>query len=180
MFGLIVFDDIGQTIGDYIRNNLIPNWVSFTVQFAALIIMILVIFFVAYKPVKKILKKRADYVEENIRQSEEAKALAIKNARESENNIIASRQEASRIVADAKLLAENNKKQTLEATQLEINRMKADADADIARSKEEAKEEIRAEMVSVALAASEEVLKREINQKDNSRIVEDFIKDIDK
>ena len=34
-------------------------------------------------------------------------------------------------------------------------------------------------MISVALTASEEVLKREINEKDNARIVEDFIKDID-
>ena len=48
------------------------------------------------------------------------------------------------------------------------------------RSKEEAKEEIRQEMVSVALAASEEVLKREVNEKDNARIVENFIKDMDK
>ena len=47
-------------------------------------------------------------------------------------------------------------------------------------SKQEAKEEIRREMVSIALSASEEVLKREINEKDNSRIVTDFIKDLDK
>ena len=58
--------------------------------------------------------------------------------------------------------------------------MKSLAEEDIARSKEEAKEEIRQEMVSVALAASEEVLKREVNEKDNARIVENFIKDMDK
>ena len=63
MFDLIVLADIGQTIKEYISKNLIPSWLSFVVQFAALVILVLVVFFVAYKPVRKMLTKRADYVE---------------------------------------------------------------------------------------------------------------------
>ena len=167
-------------IGEYIRENLIPNWVSFVCQFGALVVMILVIFFVAYKPVKKMLQKRADHIEQNIREAEEAKAEALKNSTESEERIIASKKEAAEIIAAAKETAENNRKEMVEATQLEINKMKEMAEEDIARSKEEAKEEIRQEMVSVALEASKEVLKREVNEKDNARLVMDFIKDMDK
>ncbi|MBO4856139.1 MAG: F0F1 ATP synthase subunit B [Bacilli bacterium] len=178
MFNLVTLADMN--VGDYIRENLIPNWVSFVCQLGALIVMILVIFFVAYKPVRKMLQKRADYVEENIRQAEEAKAQALKNASQSEETIIASKKEAANIIAEAKLAADNNSRAMLEETRLEINKMKSLAEEDIARSKEEAKEEIRQEMVSVALAASEEVLKREVNEKDNARIVKDFIKEMDK
>ena len=178
MFNLVTLADIN--VGDYIQKNLIPNWVSFVCQLGALIVMILVIFFVAYKPVRKMLQKRADYVEENIRQAEEAKAQALKNASQSEETIIASKKEAANIIAQAKETAESNKQAMIEETQIEINKMKSLAEEDIARSKEEAKEEIRQEMVSVALAASEEVLKREVNEKDNARIVQDFIKDMDK
>ena len=178
MYNLVTLADMN--VGDYIRENLIPNWVSFVCQLGALIVMILVIFFVAYKPVRKMLQKRADYIEENIRQAEEAKADALKNASQSEEAIIASKKEAANIIADAKVTAENNTRAMVEETRLEINKMKSLAEEDIARSKEEAKEEIRQEMVSVALAASEEVLKREVNEKDNARIVEDFIKEMDK
>ena len=178
MFNLVTLADIN--VGDYIQKNLIPNWVSFVCQLGALIVMILVIFFVAYKPVRKMLKKRSDYIEDNIRQAEEAKAEALKNASRSEETIIASKKEAANIIAQAKETAESNKQAMIEETQLEINKMKSLAEEDIARSKEEAKEEIRQEMVSVALAASEEVLKREVNEKDNARIVENFIKDMDK
>ena len=178
MSHLVLLADLD--IGDYIRNNLIPNWVSFVCQFGALVVMILVIFFVAYKPVKKMMQKRADYIEQNVRDAEEAKAIALKNSTESEERVIASKKEAAEIIATAKLTAENNRKESIEATQLEINKMKELAEEDIARSKEEAKEEIRQEMVSVALEASKEVLKREVNEKDNARIVQDFIKDIDK
>ena len=178
MFNLVTLADIN--VGEYIQKNLIPNWVSFVCQLGALIVMILVIFFVAYKPVRKMLKKRSDYIEDNIRQAEEAKAEALKSASQSEETIIASKKEAANIIAQAKETAESNKQAMIEETQLEINKMKSLAEEDIARSKEEAKEEIRQEMVSVALAASEEVLKREVNEKDNARIVENFIKDMDK
>lgn len=180
MPNLVVLADVGQTIKDYISKNLIPSWVSFVVQFTALVILVLVVFFVAYKPVKKMLTKRADYVEDNIKQSELAKAEAIRNASATEERLIASKKEASEIVSAAKVTAQNTQKEIIEQTQLEVNKMKAQAEEDIARSKEDAKEEIRKEMISVALAASEEVLKREVNEKDNSRVVENFIKDLDK
>ena len=43
MSNLLVLDDIGQTIQEYINKNLIPNWASFVVQFAALVILMLYI-----------------------------------------------------------------------------------------------------------------------------------------
>ncbi len=180
MFDLVMYTDIGKTVEEYIKANLIPSWVSFVVQFSALVIMVVVILLVAYKPVKKLLAKRADYVETNIRDSETAKAEAEQNASKSKETLIASKKEAAEIVAQAKAIADNNQKAAIEQTQLEINQMKALAEEDIAKSKEEAKEEIRKEIVSVALAASEEVLKREVNEKDNKKVVEDFIEDLDK
>lgn len=179
MLNTVVLSKVGDYIRETISKNLIPDWISFTVQFAALIIMVTVIIFVAYKPVKKMLAKRADYVENNIRESETAKAIALQNASASEETLIASKKEAAEIIAAAKEKAVVVSKETIEQAQLEVNRMKAQAEEDIAQSKIEAREEVRKEMVSVALAASEEVLKREINEKDNARVVEDFIKDLD-
>lgn len=180
MLGLVSISDIGKTIEEYIKANLIPSWVSFVVQFSALVILVIVFLLVGYKPVKKLLAKRADYVENNIRDSEKAKAEAQINFSASEERVISSKKEAAEIIASAKLMADNNQKAAIEETQLEINKMKALAEEDIAKSKEEAKEEIRKEIVSVALMASEEVLKREVNEKDNAKVVESFIKDLDK
>ena len=176
---LITINEVGDYIRESISKNLIPDWISFTVQFIALVIMVTVILLVAYKPLKKMLIKRADYVENNIRESESAKAEALRNVAASEETLIASKKEAADIVANAKITAQNNQKETLEQTHLEIKKMKEQAEVDIAQSKVEAREEIKKEMVSIALAASEEVLKREINEKDNARVVEDFIKDLD-
>ena len=179
--GLVLsnISEIGDKISQFIKENLIPNWLDFAVQFGALVVMILVFFLVGYKRVRKMLNKRADYVENNIRDSETAKAESERNAKASQEVLVASKKEAAEIIAAAKQTAINNQKQIIDDAHLEVNKIKAQAEEDIERSKEEAKEEIRKEMISVALTASEEVLKREINEKDNARIVEDFIKDID-
>ena len=159
---------------------LFPNVWTVISQLCATAVLFFLMYKLAYKPVKKMIQKRADYIEQTVRDADEAKAKALQNSTESEERVIASKKEAAEIIAAAKVTAENNRKEMVEATQLEINKMKEMAEEDIARSKEEAKEEIRQEMVSVALEASKEVLKREVNEKDNARLVMDFIKDMDK
>ena len=44
----------------------------------------------------------------------------------------------------------------------------------------EAQEQIKKEIVSVALDASKELLGREVSSKDNVRLVEDFIEEVKK
>ena len=57
--------------------------------------------------------------------------------------------------------------------------MKDDAQKDIEQSTLDAKDAIRKEMVNLALSASSEILKREINEKDNARLAEEFIRSIE-
>ena len=91
--GLVLsnISEIGDKISQFIKENLIPNWLDFVVQFGALVVMILVFFLVGYKRVRKMLNKRADYVENNIRDSETAKAEAERNAKASQEVLVASK-----------------------------------------------------------------------------------------
>jgi predicted PurR-regulated permease PerM len=61
----------GGNLGEEIKAKLIPSWVSFVVQFVALLVLLLIVFVFAYKPVKKILQKRSDYIEQQIKLYEE-------------------------------------------------------------------------------------------------------------
>lgn len=170
--------EINITSDDF-TSKLIPNWVSFVTQLGALLVLILVVFFLAYKPVKKIVKQRQDYIEANIKEAEQSKAIWQENENQSKANVLASERTAADIVAEAKVNAEKERQIILEQTQKDIAKMKDDAKNDIARMEEEAKEEIRKEIVSVALDASKELLGREVNTKDNNRLLEDFIEEIE-
>ncbi len=177
-----LFDNVlsqwGQAIGETIRNNLIPSWTSFVMQVAAFIILLVIVIFVAYKPVKRILKQRQDYIEKEISDAEKDKADAAINLAQSEETILASKKNASQIIEEAQNQALVRKEEILAEARQQVEKMKLDAQADIARSRQEALDDIHKEMVEVALLTSSEILKREVNDKDNARLAKEFIENL--
>ena len=161
-----------------IPEKLIPSWPNFVLQITALVVLLIVGIIFGYKPVKKMLQKRSDYVETNIRESEKKNAEADKNVLQANELIIESKKNASNIIEKAEKDAKAIRDQKIEEAEKEISQMKKLAAQDIERSKQEALDEIHDEIVSVALMASGEILKREVNEQDNSRIVDDFLKEI--
>ena len=166
--------NIGETIKT-ISEKLIPNWISFVIQFLSFLILLTVVFVFAYKPVKKILKKRADFVENEIKEARENNLIAQKNVEEAKEMVATSKVQASAIIKNAEQQGHEQYDAIIEQAKSDVEEMKKDAQKDIERAKEEAIQDIRNEMVSVALSASEEILKREVDNKDNKRLAEDFI-----
>ena len=160
-------------------SKLIPNWISFVVQLAALLVLIAAVIYLAYKPVKKIITERQNYIENNIKQSEADKAIAAQNAKQSEEMIIASQKKADQLIQEARQASLEERNRMVEETNQLITKMKDDAQRDIEQAALDAKEDIRREMVDIALSASSEILKREVNAKDNAKIAEDFIRSLE-
>ena len=174
---VFVLNDIGDTIGS-IGEKLIPSWISFVVQFLSFLVLLLVVFFVAYKPVKKILKKRADHIEDEIKQAEEKNATAATSVNEAKELVSSSKIKASEIIKNAESQGQERVEAMLLEAKQEVAEMKKAAEEDSARAKEDALQDIRSEMVNVALSASKEILKREVDSKDNVKLAEDFIKQL--
>ena len=171
---VLFLTDIGETIST-IGEKLVPNWVSFVVQFLSFLILLLVVFFLAYKPVKKILKKRADYVENEIKQAKENNDQAQASVQEAKQLVATSKEKASEIIKNAEAQGQQRFDAIILEAKQEVVEMKKAAQQDIERAKEDAIQDIRSEMVNVALSASKEILKREVDSKDNVKLAEDFI-----
>ena len=171
---ILFLNDIGETISS-IGEKLVPNWVSFVVQFLSFLILLLVVFFLAYKPVKKILKKRADYVENEIKQAKENNDQAQASVEEAKQLVATSKEKASEIIKNAESQGQQRFDAIVLEAKQEVVEMKKAAEQDIERAKEDAVQDIRSEMVNVALSASKEILKREVDSKDNVKLAEAFI-----
>ena len=171
---VLFLTDIGETIST-IGEKLVPNWVSFVVQFLSFLVLLLVVFFVAYKPVKRLMQKRADHIADEISQAEEKNALAAKSVSEAKELISSSKVQASEIIKNAESQGQEKYDAIILEAKLEVAEMKKAAEEDIERAKEDAKQDIRNAMVNVALSASKEILKREVDTDDNKRFAEDFI-----
>ena len=174
MFVLSNMSNIGEVIGT-IGQKLIPNLLSFVVQFLSFLVLLIVVFVLAYKPVKKILAKRADYVENEIKEARENNLKAQKNVDEAKEMVAQSKVQASEIIKNAEKQGQEKYDAIILQAKSDVEEMKVGAQEDIERAKEEAIKDIHDEMVKVALSASEEILKREVDNKDNKRLAEDFI-----
>ena len=167
-------ENIGETIKT-ISEKLVPNLLSFVIQFLSFAILLVVVFVFAYKPVKKILKKRADFVENEIKEARENNLTAQRSVDEAKEIVASSKVQASAIIQKAEQQGQEQYDALIAQAKDEVVMMKKDAEKDIERAKEEALQDIRNEMVKVALGASEEILKREVDNDDNKRLAEEFI-----
>jgi cbb3-type cytochrome oxidase subunit 3 len=83
------------TAEDFI-NKLFPNGWSFLINFLAMIVLFIAVYFIAYKPVKKYVEARKDYVEHNLRDSERAKAINEAKAAEGDKSSLMRRRRQPR------------------------------------------------------------------------------------
>lgn len=161
-------------------NLLIPNFWTFLIQLLALIVLILAIIFLAYKPIKKVIKKRGDYVEGNIKESEGKVVQANEKLDEAQKNVLQSRTEAQKIIKKAEGDAVIVKDGIINDAKVEADKQITSAREQIKLEQQKAKDDVHKEIVDVAMSASEKLLSREINDKDNDKLVSNFVDDIQK
>lgn len=172
-------EKFGDDLASTIESKLIPNLWAFLVQFIALLVMIFIVVKFAYKPVSKYLKARRETlkneVEDTFKKNEEAKV----NLEKSEAQLADTRRQADVILNEAALEANKTRNEILEQANQEALETRNKALDDIERAKAKATREVRNEIVDVALDATGKLLEREVNTKDNTKIVDDFIKGLE-
>ena len=154
------------------------NLWSFLAQMIAFIILVVAIFFLAYKPVKKFLKKRNEYVKSNIEASRENELASEEKLKVANEQLTSSYKEAKQIISTAKVDAEKERAKIISQAKEEAKLEKIKASEEIELEIKKSKDEIHQEMVDIALLASEKILEREVSSSDNQKRVDSFIKDI--
>ena len=155
------------------------NLWDFLATFLAFLVLVLVGFYFCYKPVKAYIKKRQDYIDANIKEAENREESTRNIISEAEKIKTKSKQEALLTIKKAENDALLIKDEIILKAKEEALEMKNNAKKEIAQEIEASKDDIHRQIVDVALSASSKVLNREINEKDNHKLVEDFVKEIE-
>ena len=170
---------ISDSISDTVANALPNLWISLA-QLGAFLVMVAIFFRFAYKPIKEKLKKRSEYQRDMVNKANQNLAEAEKARETAESNIQASRNQANDIIQAAEKEAKMRSAKIMEDAQVEIDRRMKQGETEIAERKAMLERKSHNEIVSTALDASKAILGRELTQKDNDRIVDDFIDKMEK
>ena len=165
--------DIHDFIGD-IRGIEISLPALITQLLATLVLFLIVKHFL-YKPAMEYINKRKEYVTSQVSDANKMKEEAEKNVLETKETLNKAYKDAHDIVDNARVEALNQKDKILKETSLEVQQRKAQLDKDLEAEKLKMRNEIKNEMVDVALLAASKVIDREVKSSDNEKLVKDFI-----
>ena len=185
IFGIILFSLSFLTScepikGEQIIEKLFPNVWALIAQLISFLILVIGMISLVYKPVKKYLAKRREILDNEVKETEENKNKALNNVLTSEKEIASSKQKAKTIINNAEISASKKRDEIIENAKIEAKDIIKDANIAADKIKEDAKLELKNQIVDTALKASKKVLEREVSEKDNEKIIDDFISQLDK
>ena len=170
-------------IGDRIKTtvfDMLPNlWVTL-IQLTIFILVVILFMIFAYKPLKKKLNERSEYIEKNIKDSENAKKEAQEALNKANEIILNSQKEAGEIVQNAQFTAQAKIATVEKDLATNIEHQKELAHIEIQNERKKMLEDSKTEIVDAAFKASEQILKREVKKDDHDKFVDEFIEEMSK
>ena len=131
-----------------------------------------------YKPVLSILESRKQHIDTSLATAERKLADAEGLRADLERKLAAARSEAQKVIDDALKTAERIRHELTEGGRAEAATIRSQAIADIARMQEAARQELKEEVVDLALAAAGKILERSLDEDSNRKFAEAVIAQI--
>ncbi len=139
------------------------------------LIVMSVLYFLLFKPVAGIMKRREEFVEQTLSHAASARKEAEELLAQYQSQLHEARAEAQRIVEKAAADAEEYARKVRAEADAEAQAMIEKAKADIAAEREKAIAAIRDEMAVLAVLAAGKVIGREIQKEDHERLIQEFV-----
>ncbi|AWX42688.1 ATP synthase B chain [Metamycoplasma cloacale] len=170
MKNLNISEEISKTF-----DGLSFNWPYFVFSLLTLGVVVLMITLLVYKPLKKMLKKRKEFIQNNIDESIKAKEDALKIREEIDGKIIQATNHATEILNNAR--SESEKIVTIGANEAnkKAELILEQANVMIAKRNEEFEKEQRKIIMESAVEIAKKILKREIKDKDNLKMIDEVL-----
>jgi len=137
-----------------------------------------VLFFVARKPLPKVLNSRIDGIREQLDDLEGKKAAAEQNLVQYNQKIAALDQESESIVQEYIRQGEDAKARIIEEAGVAAEKLKEQAAKSIATEINMAKDQIKINIVESALQKAEQMIKANITRDDQDRLVDEYLEKV--
>lgn len=140
-----------------------------------IVILFLITRFLVYKPVRKFMQERKDRIEKEKANAEQQLKEANDLKEEYSSLIADAENKARQTVLEGENEARKRSSEIIEKANSDAEQIKEDARIQAKEEKENSINSMKGEIASLAVSLSEKILSREISEKDNEKIVEDFL-----
>ena len=151
---------------------------SIVISLCNLLIIFLIIKRFLFKPIKEVIAKRNEEIERSYADAEAALTSANESKLLYESKLSSSKAEAEEIIRSANEKASKLQKELIDEAKAKAEIAIARADEQIALEKKKAENEIRTQIAEVSVVIAEQLIDREINEKDHEKLINDMIDNV--
>jgi F-type H+-transporting ATPase subunit b len=152
-------------------NELIWGIISF-------VVLLFLMWKFAYPGIKKGMDARSDRIRKSVEDADTAKSQSEATLEQYRAQLADAKNEAARIVEEARQQADALKREREAALQGELAAMRERAAADIESSKAQAVADLRSEVARLAIGAAEVVVQRNLDSATQTQLVENYIEQV--
>ena len=139
------------------------------------LVLLIVLRWKAWGPLMNALDARAKQIQESLSKAEKVTADAEQQAEKNEAILNAARKEAQDIVAKAREAGDKLKNKLESNGKEQYEGLLEKAKEQIDAEKQKALNDIKNTVVNIAISASEKVIKRNLNNEDNKKLIEETV-----
>jgi F-type H+-transporting ATPase subunit b len=129
----------------------------------------------AYKPLAKMMEERKNKIASDLEAAEKARTDAEAIQKECAEKLAAARQEAAAIIAEATKDAEALREKAVADTRAEQAKIVDDAKVAIANDKKAAMDDVRAQVVDLAMAAAGKIIGQKLGTDEDKRMAGEIV-----
>lgn len=144
-------------------------------QILNFLILVAILRWLAYKPVVGMLEARSKKIAAELNKADEDRKAAAMTLTKYQDELKNAQAKAQEIIEKAEALAREERAKSIADTKREIEQMKKNAQSEIERERDRAAEQLKAEMVTLSVAAASKIISKNISEKENEALIGDFI-----
>lgn len=145
-------------------------------QLVAFVLLFLLMRKFAYKRIVGMLDQRANKIKESIEQAELVKQQNLQAEERMKAQLEEARRDGQKILAQAEQVGERMKEEAKSAARKEAEAIVARAQSEIRMERDQAVDQLRKEVVEIAIMAAEKVVKESLDKDAHRRLIDDVIR----
>ena len=153
------------------------NLPTLLAQVVNFVILFVLLYLVAYKPVMRMLDERSKRIKDSMEQTEYVKEQTARAEEEAKKRIEAAGQEGQQLIARATRTGEEVRQQAQQKAEEEAQSLINRARVEIQRERDEAVDVLRQEFADLTIMAAEKVIDRSLDKKAHRDIIDKVLEE---
>jgi len=146
----------------------------------AFVVLLVLLAKFAFKPIAQALDRRSETIKKSIDDAEKQRAESKKLMEDYQKQLADARNEAGKIIEEARQLGEQVRKEVVEKSNAEASAAVQRAQEEIRRQQDKGIQEMKDTVAALSVQIASRVIEKEVNEATHRQLVDNLIKDLGK